>query len=52
MTTKLRTQCDNKIETVRIGDKTPFSMNQLHFEITAPENGEPMEFRYEYRVNY
>lgn len=30
--------------TVRIGDKTPFSMNQLHFEITAPENGEPMEF--------
>lgn len=30
--------------TVRIGDKIPFSMNQLHFEITAPEDGQPMEF--------
>lgn len=29
---------------VRLGDKTPFSMNQLHFEITPPQGGNPMEF--------
>jgi hypothetical protein len=30
--------------TVRMGDKTPFSMNQLHFEITPPADGKAMEF--------
>lgn len=30
--------------TVRMGDKIPFSMDQLHFEITPPADGEPMEF--------
>lgn len=30
--------------TVSMGGKTPFQMNQLHFEVTAPEDGKPMEF--------
>ena len=30
--------------TVRMGDKFPFSMKQLHFEITPPTDGQPMEF--------
>lgn len=30
--------------TVRIGDKTPFSMSQLHFEISPPADGNALEF--------
>jgi hypothetical protein len=35
---------DMESMTVTIGDKTPFSMTQLHFEMTPPSDGGAMEF--------
>ena len=35
---------DMESMTVTIGDKTPFSMSQLHFEMSPPADGAAMEF--------